>query len=132
MKNTMNFRAKPKHFQNHVFAGRIVVGLHSAREVLKVRPKKIKEIWLQIGAEKQNDLKDFVDFAKRENIKLRMQPDGQMNKVAGSHQGVVLYVDGGPEFDRSLVEDRRGDEKITLLALDQVTDPHNIGAALRT
>jgi len=129
----MSNRSKPKNFSSHSHhESRIVIGIHSAREALKVRPKKIRELWLQIGADRHSELKEFIEVAKRANIKVRFQPDGQLDKIAANHQGVVLFVDESPEFDSSLIESGRDREKIILVALDQVTDPHNIGAVLRT
>jgi 23S rRNA (guanosine2251-2'-O)-methyltransferase len=55
----------------------------------------------------------------------------ELAKKAGNgavHQGVVLEVE---PLDQPALEDIL-DEKPRLLMLDQVTDPHNVGAILRT
>ena len=44
---------------------RIVVGLHASREVIKVRPGKVTQVWLKQGAERSQDLKFFLDFAQK-------------------------------------------------------------------
>ena len=43
---------------------RKVVGLHAAREVLKVRPKSIREIILRKDFVRSQDLRPFAEFAK--------------------------------------------------------------------
>lgn len=47
------------------------------------------------------------------------------------HQGVALFADPLPQPDLSGVVARAGDAAI-LVILDQVTDPHNVGAVLRS
>ncbi len=110
---------------------RIVVGIHSAREAIRVRPNKISEIWLKEGADRVHELKEFVEFAKTRQIKTKMQPDGVLSKFATSHQGVCLYIDETPEFDLNDL-DNNTQEHCILVALDEISDPHNIGAALRS
>lgn len=114
---------KPNH--------RVVIGLHSAREAIKIRPKKITEIWLKVGADRTHDLKPFIEFAKKTSVKLKMQPEAEMNKLAPSHQGVCLFVTDTPEFDIDTISDDPNNPMV-LVALDEVSDPHNVGAVLRT
>ena len=110
---------------------RTVIGLHAAREVLKVRPKAITEIWLKVGAERSRDHIAFIEFAKKNLLKLQIKSGGQLDKIAPSHQGVCVLVNETPDYDfENLSNDPS--EKIVLLALDEVTDPHNVGAVLRT
>jgi 23S rRNA (guanosine2251-2'-O)-methyltransferase len=110
---------------------RAVIGLHAAREVLKVRPDSVTEIWLKEGAERNQDHSFFLDFAKKKNIKVSMKNDGQLNQLATSHQGVCVYTNETPQFDFDELS-ADSNEKIILIALDEVTDPHNVGAVLRT
>ncbi len=110
---------------------RTVIGLHACREVLKVRPDKVTEIWVKNGAERSADHQPFLDFAKKRKIKILTKPDGFLDKIASSHQGICLQVSETPTFD---IDDISIDpsEKIILLALDEISDPHNVGAVLRT
>lgn len=57
-------------------------------------------------------------------------PEDELGRLAGSpdHQGIVAEVDPYPYADPgTLLED----ESALVLALDQVQDPHNLGAACR-
>jgi 23S rRNA (guanosine2251-2'-O)-methyltransferase len=125
-------RGRSNENSNLPAAKRVVIGIHSAREAIKVRAKKIKEVWLKIGGDNQHELNEFAEFAKSQNIKLKLQPESELNKIATSHQGVALFVDETPEFDFHILESLSETEKFIILAMDEVTDPHNIGAALRT
>lgn len=67
-----------------------------------------------------------LETVGREDI-TRMLPDGAV------HQGIALSVDPLPAFDiadlLSLAADR---DQGVIMVLDQVTDPHNVGAVLRS
>jgi 23S rRNA (guanosine2251-2'-O)-methyltransferase len=110
---------------------RIVIGLHSALEVLKVRPSKITEIWLKEGADRSHDHKPFIDFAKSRRIRLHIKPLAALDKVAPSHQGVCLMVSETPEIDLGEL-DTQTEKNLLIVALDEISDPHNVGAILRT
>jgi 23S rRNA (guanosine2251-2'-O)-methyltransferase len=110
---------------------RQVIGLHAAREVLKVRPNKVVEIWIKEGGEKSHDLAPFVEFAKAKRLRLLQKPEAFLTKIAPSHQGICVSVSETPDFDFSVLS-AESDEKAIFLALDEVSDPHNVGAVLRT
>lgn len=110
---------------------RTVIGIHAARETLRVRPDKITEIWVKEGAERSADHQVFIEFAKKRRVKLLTKPDGFLDKIASSHQGICLMVSETPEFDVAEISSDHN-EKIILLALDEISDPHNVGAVLRT
>ena len=49
------------------------------------------------------------------------------------HQGIALDCTPLPEYDaQDLIIAHQGKESSTLLILDQVTDPHNVGAIIRS
>lgn len=48
------------------------------------------------------------------------------------HQGVVIEVDPLPDLWLGDLLERGADDRRPLLLLDQVTDPHNVGAVLRS
>ena len=57
----------------------------------------------------------------------RMLPDGAV------HQGIVVLCEPLPRLDlESVLEQSRGRRRRIVLVLDQITDPHNVGAILRT
>jgi 23S rRNA (guanosine2251-2'-O)-methyltransferase len=57
---------------------------------------------------------------------------GRLVPADAPHQGVVIEVDPLPEIWLGDLLDRGADNQRPLLVLDQVTDPHNVGAVLRS
>ena len=110
---------------------RKVIGIHSCNEVLKVSPHKVSEVILRKGFERSQDLKGFEKFAKSRRVRLTIKDLGFLDKIAPSHQGVCVVVDGAPSLDYTSISKDIQDPQI-ILALDEITDPHNVGAMMRT
>jgi 23S rRNA (guanosine2251-2'-O)-methyltransferase len=108
-----------------------VIGLHSAREAIKVRPEKVSEIWCKEGAERNPDFKFFYDWAAHNGQKVRTQSEASLDRLAPSHQGICVWVTETPELDLDELS-AESNEPTILLALDEISDPHNVGALLRT
>lgn len=108
---------------------RIVIGTHAVNEVLAVRPKSVKNMWLRTGWESSGDLKDIQALAKKHDIKIEERSEQALEKFGPSQQGAALFVSGAPEF----IMKKMG-KKLTsiVLMLDGIEDPHNLGAILRT
>ena len=114
-----------------------VFGLHAAAEVLKRDPGRLQELLLQRGR-RDRRLNSLREEAARLGISCREVDRRELDQFcAGPHQGVIATLSG--EAD-ALALDERGllallaeqGDKALLLVLDSVTDPHNLGACLRS
>ena len=121
--------AAPEAPEPRLPKGRIVVGIHAVRELLKVRPRSVTQLWLKDGYDTHADLQAIDDEAKRHRLRPLLQPVGVLDKLASSHQGVIAFSDETPELSLAQLKDL---PKAMLLVLDEVEDPHNLGAVLRT
>jgi 23S rRNA (guanosine2251-2'-O)-methyltransferase len=110
---------------------RQVVGLHAAKEVLKVRPQQVQDVFLVKDFERSRELNELAEMARRHRLKVTPKDDGFLKKIAPSHQGVCVVVRGAPELQLEDFSDDSQDRQV-LMALDEVSDPHNVGAILRT
>ncbi|XGC80111.1 TrmH family RNA methyltransferase [Bdellovibrio bacteriovorus] len=108
---------------------RIVIGTHAINEVLKVRPREVKGMWLRQGWENSNDLRDMQVLAEKARIKIDVKAEQVIEKFGPSQQGAAVFVDGAPDLDIASLEKF---EKSVVLMLDGIEDPHNLGAILRT
>lgn len=109
-------------------------GIHAVQSLLKTDARQIKEIRLLRGRNDQR-LQKIQALARTHDIQWQWASRSELDQlVDGNHQGVValsLPVDIADErYLESLVAGLEQDA--LLLVLDGITDPHNLGACLRT
>jgi len=111
-----------------------VYGRNPVLALLRASGRRADEVAVLAGA--RGPLGEVVALARRAGVKVSFRTREQLTVMAGSqdHQGVVARVTAAEYVD---VEDllalpRGRDEPPFLLALDQVQDPRNLGALLRT
>ena len=108
---------------------RKVVGLHSVREAMNIRPKAIAKILLKQGWEKSQDLNQIAELAGRIGAKIRTVGIAELDQLSHGHQGVGAEVLETPEINWSAIE--KSTHSI-LLGLDGIEDPQNLGGVIRS
>ncbi len=108
---------------------RAIIGQHAILEVLKVRPKSIKQAWLKQGWESSADLHELQTEMKSRGLKVDTVPVAYLDKISVSHQGAAVFSSETPEVN--FTEMARL-EKAIALVLDGIEDPQNLGAIIRT
>ena len=101
-------------------------GKHAVVAALDNPERKVLRAWAT------RDAAQFMQFPKDVAVTLAEAPDlGRLVPHDAPHQGVVIEVQ--PLEEAWLDEILTGaPERAVLLVLDQVTDPHNVGAILRS
>ena len=115
--------------------GELLFGIHSIEAALTHDPKNILELYFE--ADSQNArIKELSDRARDLGLKPHSRPREALDRMTGGarHQGAVArYKAPPPRAETELYELVEKEEKNTLLlVLDGVTDPHNLGACLRS
>lgn len=103
-----------------------IYGAHAVREALKTRRRKLLTLYVTESA-----LPRIADVAQSAGLEPRLVDARDLSRHLGEeavHQGVLLEARPLPAADIGDIESGSG----VILALDQVTDPHNVGAILRT
>ena len=101
-------------------------GKHAVAAALDNPDRKVLKAW------STREAAAFMNFPKELPVVMAEAPDlGRMVPHDAPHQGVVIEV---APLDEIWLDDvlAEAPEKATLLVLDQVTDPHNVGAILRS
>lgn len=111
-----------------------VYGLHAVEALLRHHPKRVKQVWL---AEGRGDprVRVLLELAEQARVRVGQCERREMDTwVEGVHQGVVAEVSPSQVWGEAMLEELldRAEGPPLLLVLDGVTDPHNLGACLRT
>lgn len=111
-----------------------VFGWHAVEAVLKRQPERLQEVWIQTGRQDKR-VKGITEALDALGVRWQVVHRRELDeRVAGVHQGVVAAVVESREWseDELLSMVASSDAPPLLLVLDGVTDPHNLGACLRT
>ena len=116
-----------------------IFGLHSVEALLKKSPKEIQQIFLLKGR-KDKRLQHIHMLSEQQHLSIQWFTREKLDAlVAGNHQGVVVQVSSTKieVYDEAYLQKQFAsllDNSVIpfLLILDGVTDPHNLGACLRS
>lgn len=88
---------------------------------------KVKTLYLF----NKGSFNDVIALAKKKNVRIEFVDKYRLDKLAsGTHNGVVLEIE---DYTYYQLEDILSDNKNQLIVLcDQLEDPHNLGAILRS
>ena len=112
----------------------IVYGIHAVTTLLQRSPEKVTELWILKGRTDAR-MQVLIDIATEQQIPMLEANKGQMSqRVEGNHQGVLALRQPMRGYSEKNLEEEldKIDGDPLILVLDGVTDPHNLGACLRT
>ncbi len=110
----------------------LIYGVHAVEKFIKQSPHLIYVLTVikgKLNARQQA----LVDAAKAAGLAVQFEPKSFFNKLEGNHQGVAAQVAHRPDLTEKALPDilAQADQPLFLF-LDEVQDPHNLGAILRT
>lgn len=113
----------------------IIYGLHAVQALLEKEPESVSSIWIdKVRHDKR--MQAVFGLAKKAGVSIHKVAKEELDRLCNNaqHQGVVAesLVSGVWDEDRLLAMLDGLDEAPFLLILDGVTDPHNLGACLRS
>ena len=113
----------------------LIVGKHAVLEALKNPSRKIERIFLTEDAKKNiNKENQSLNLFKSVNVffKSRKELNNLCGKDDTAHQGLVAEVEQLEEISLKEFILNNKKKNINLIALEEVTDPRNIGSIIRS
>lgn len=122
---------------------KIVTGFHFIEEKVKSgkNQSNLKVLYSKIGPR----VKKIIEIAEKNGIKCIKSEDDELNSLVKNldkslqdHRGIVLKIENVSAQESNIVDfdtwlkENKTNEKLTVVILDKVTDPHNVGAILRS
>ena len=113
----------------------LIVGKHAVLEALKNPARKIERVFLTEDAKKNlNKENQSLNLFQSLSVfyKTRKELDNLCGKDETSHQGLVAEVE---QLDEVTIKDftlNNKNKNINLIALEEVSDPRNIGSIIRS
>ena len=113
----------------------LIVGKHAVLEALKNPSRKIERVFLTEDAQKKlNRENQSLNLFKSINVfyKSRKELDNLCGRDETAHQGLVAEVEQLEEITLKEFVLNNKNKNINLIALEEVTDPRNIGSIIRS
>ena len=114
----------------------LIAGKHAVTEALKNSDRKVLKIFLTEDS-KKNLNKDNNDLNLLKNIKIFYKTKKELDRLCSkdqiSHQNLIAEVEHKDEILlKDYLKSTSNKKNITFLALEEVTDPRNIGSIIRS
>lgn len=111
----------------------IIWGIHPVLEMLRKNPQLIREVTIE-KSKKSGKIQEIIQLAKKSKCKVHFAPQ---LKIAGgndqtTHQGVMARIKPFSTISLDELLSKYSGNNPTLLALDNIQDPHNLGAIIRS
>lgn len=111
-----------------------IYGVHAVEALLRHHPRRVKQLWLAEGRQDPR-IQTLLELARQARVPVGQRERRELDEWAeGVHQGVVAEVSPSQVWGEAMLDELldRCEGPPLLLVLDGVTDPHNLGACLRT
>jgi len=120
-------------------AAKLVGGMHAVSALVNTRPGDI-EVLHHAGRRRDARMTELLDSAKAAGVSCQSGDRGDIARLADAagltaHQGVIAELRsavGGPKRDGLIEHIQSAQGPALVLVLDEIQDPHNLGACLRS
>lgn len=112
-----------------------IYGLHAVMAALKQRPQTLERLFLATNRQDQK-IQELRMLAEKNQIEISLVDKKKLDELTAeaNHQGTLAYLMPAPALEEADLEDYLAQlpSPRSVLLLDSVQDPHNLGACLRT
>ena len=112
-----------------------IPGRRAVTEALRAGRRKVTGLWVASGG-RGGPLGEIRALAAKRGVEVREADRDELDRLAGTdrHQGVVAMAEPAREasVEELMARASAGGEPVFIVALDEVKDPQNVGAVIRT
>ena len=110
----------------------LVCGINAVNEIISIRPSSVTTLFIE--DDKGKRIQELDQLAKQNNIEVVLQDLSffQKNFSEMNHQSVAIICHKRLEENENFLENLFEKKNLLLLILEHITDPHNVGACIRT
>ena len=114
----------------------LIAGKHAVTEALKNPHRKVSKVFLTEDLKKTLNMNN-QDFNLLKSIKLYYKNKKELDRLCSkdqiSHQGLIAEIEHSNDINlKDYLKSIEGKNNILLVALENVTDPRNIGSIIRS
>ena len=113
----------------------LIVGRHAVTEVIKNPKRKVHRLFVTEDSYKRLKKENqTINFSKRAHIfyKSKKELNNLCKKDEISHQGIIAEIENLENENLKIFLTDNEEKNLNFLALDEITDPRNIGSIIRS
>ena len=114
----------------------LIAGKHAVTEALKNKHRNVLKVFLTEDSKKTLN-RDYQNLNLLKNVKIIYKTKRELDRLCSkeqiSHQGLIAEIEHLEDKNlKDFISFERNRKNITLIALEDVTDPRNIGSIIRS
>lgn len=111
----------------------IIYGKNSVYEALSVGNRQINKVIISKNLNRDTKINEIINLAKEKGIVFQFVPKEKFAQYSDvSHQGVIAFISPVKFIDIDDFISKKSEKHKSVIILDGVEDPHNVGAIIRT
>lgn len=113
----------------------MIYGIHSVMEALKSKKRNVTQIYVSDSKAGHRAVEDIIRLAKRSNVRIDRIDNKTLDRLThnANHQGIMAKVQPIKLMKLSnAIYEADGKKDELWLAVDEMTDPQNLGAIIRS